>query len=70
MSFSTRVRLIALIALFGVRTYTQGAVAPVNDLPNPYRLVDEWVKMPEGRQFGASASIQVDRDGESMTASL
>ena len=68
MSFSARMRLVALIALFGVRAQTQGTVTPVNDLPNPYRLVDEWVKMPEGRQFGASASIQVDRDGKSMWA--
>ena len=46
MSFSARMRLVALIALFGVRAQTQGTGTPVNDLPNPYRLVDEWVKMP------------------------
>src|SRR5262249_60886986 len=28
-------------------------VAPTNSLPNPYRAIENWAKMPEGRIWGA-----------------
>jgi streptogramin lyase len=60
------ISVLAGIGLIGGRAYTQGTMAPVNDLPNPYRLIDDWAGLPEGRTWGASASIQVDRDGRSI----
>ncbi len=37
--------------------------APVNSLPNPYRSVENWARMPEGRTWGASAGVYVDPAG-------
>ncbi len=40
--------------------------APNNDLPNPYQSTDGWAKMPVGRHWGATSSIDVDPDGKSI----
>jgi 6-bladed beta-propeller len=67
MSTPGRLRFtcVALVALAGAQSYSQGGAQPVNDLPGPYQI-SEWGKMPDGRKWGASASIQVDRDGRSI----
>jgi sugar lactone lactonase YvrE len=57
------VALIALMAAGAV--YSQG-VAPNNSLPNPYRSIENWAKMPEGRTWGSTAGAWVDRDGASI----
>src|SRR5687768_4989285 len=42
------------------------AVKPVNDLPNPWRTIDNWGEGPAGRKFGAVSDIAIDRDGRSV----
>lgn len=42
------------------------AQAPVNDLPNPYRTVEGWARMPEGRTWGSTSAVAIDRDGVSI----
>ncbi len=37
--------------------------APTNDAPNPYRTVEGWAKLPEGRTWGSLSAVDVDRDG-------
>ena len=32
------------------------ATAQTNGMSNPYRMVDGWAKMPEGRQMGRLAA--------------
>ena len=39
---------------------------PTNDLPNPYRTIDNHFKMPEGRTWGATSAVDVDKDGSSI----
>ena len=61
---------VALLALtifagFGIRAQAQ-AVTPVNDRPNPYTTVENHFKMPEGRTWGATSAVEVDRDGRSI----
>src|SRR5688572_30488462 len=34
--------------------------------PNPYRTVEGWAKMPEGRTWGATSAVDIDRDGRSV----
>jgi len=34
--------------------------------PNPYRTVEGWAKMPEGRTWGATSAVDIDRDGMSI----
>ncbi len=40
--------------------------APPNSQPNPYRTVENWAKLPNGRIMGSSAAVEIDRDGESI----
>ena len=37
--------------------------APPNDLPNPYKLVPHWAQLPDGRMWGSTAGVDVDRNG-------
>lgn len=39
---------------------------PVNSLPNPYRTIENWAKMPEGRTWGSTSAVAIDRDGQSI----
>lgn len=39
---------------------------PINVLPNPYRAVENWLKVPPGRVWGASAAVKPARDGVSI----
>ena len=37
-------------------------------LPNPYRTVDGWAKLPDGRQMGAVGGVTMDSDGKHVWA--
>lgn len=39
---------------------------PTNSPPNPYRTVEGWARMPEGRTWGSTSAVEVDRDGRSI----
>lgn len=39
---------------------------PTNDLPNPYRTIEGWAKMPDGRVWGSTSAVDIDRDGKSI----
>jgi hypothetical protein len=39
-------------------------------LPNPYRLVDGWAKLAEGREIGAVGDLDLDPDGRHVWAIL
>ena len=36
---------------------------PINDLPNPYSSIDGWGKLPDGREWGSTAGVDIDPDG-------
>ena len=36
---------------------------PINDLPNPYSSIDGWGKLPGGREWGSTAGVDIDPDG-------
>ena len=38
--------------------------------PNPYRMVDDWVKLPGGRVIGAVGDATIDPDGQHVWAVL
>jgi hypothetical protein len=42
------------------------AQADPNAAPNPYRTVENWAKLPEGRTWGQVISADIDRDGKSV----
>ena len=41
----------------------QTAVQPTNSLPNPYQAVENWARLPEGRTWGSTSAVDIDRDG-------
>jgi streptogramin lyase len=57
---------LVVVALSGVRTHGQGAVQPTNDALNPYRSIEGWAKLPEGRTWGSTSAVDVDKDGKSI----
>ena len=57
---------IAGIAMFGGWLRAQDKPDP-NATPNPYRMLESWAQLPEGRQWGAPIGVEVDhRDGKSI----
>jgi sugar lactone lactonase YvrE len=36
--------------------------------PSPYRLVDDWAKLPDGRRMGAVGKVTMDPDGQHVWA--
>ncbi len=51
---------------WAVVVLAQPAGQPVNDRPNPYRAVDDWAKLPEGRAWGSTSAVDIDPDGASV----
>jgi DNA-binding beta-propeller fold protein YncE len=43
-------------------------VEPTNSSPNPYRTIENWAKLPEGRLWGSTAGVTVDRNGNIWVA--
>src|SRR5258708_28967857 len=67
MKFALGFAVVAAFAVSGDKSYAQGAPDP-NAAPNPYRLDEGWAKLPEGRKWGGTFGVSVDRDGKSMWA--
>ena len=63
-------RLLPVAALLTigapVTLAAQATMQPVNDLPNPYRTIEGWAKLPEGRSWGSTSAVAIDRDGRSV----
>ena len=34
--------------------------------PNPYRTVEGWAQLPEGRKWGSTSAVDIDKDGKSI----
>jgi sugar lactone lactonase YvrE len=62
-----RPALTFVAALAAVATLAaQSTVAPTNDAPNPYQTIEGWAKLPEGRTWGSTSAVEIDRDGKSI----
>jgi hypothetical protein len=62
-----RVRLmlgVAVVAAIAISAGRANAEDP-NAAPNPYRVVENWAKLPEGRVWGQAIGVDIDRDGTS-----
>ena len=80
ISVLVKISLIALIAgcvvLHGSSLQAQerggtaqtDRVQPVNSGSNPYRVIQNWAQDPEGRPWGGSNGVAIDRDGKSVWA--
>jgi len=66
-----------LFAMFGLALYAQEQARldppvptgpPTNSAPNPYRTVSGWFKLPEGRTFGSTGGVAIDKRGHIWVA--
>src|SRR5437879_12549643 len=53
-----------LISVFAL--LVQSDVQPTNSLPNPYQTIKDWAKLPEGRMWGSTSAVEIDKDGKSV----
>jgi streptogramin lyase len=44
----------------------QTAPTPTNDAPNLYQTIEGWAKLPEGRTWGSTSAVDIDKDGVSI----
>jgi sugar lactone lactonase YvrE len=60
---------VVWIALLPGDVYTQEDIPPVNSGANPYRVIRDWAQLTlEGRPWGGSNGVAIDRDGRSVWA--
>lgn len=59
-------KLVILVLAVSSPALAQPDMKPTNDLPNPYRTVEGWAKMPDGRTWGSTSAVAIDRDGQSV----
>jgi sugar lactone lactonase YvrE len=60
-----RALVVAAVAISGWRVFAQ-ATEPVNRGPNPYQTVEHYFKLPEGRAWGSTSAVEIDKDGRSI----
>ena len=58
--------LLGAVAAAAALSATGAYAQPANAAPNPYRTVEGWAKMPEGRTWGATSAVDVASDGRSI----
>jgi len=54
------------VALSGRMAYAQTNAQPTNSAANPYETVKDWAKLPEGRTWGSTSAVEIDKDGKSI----
>src|SRR5258705_7110644 len=66
--YPNRVGPTFVAALVAALTTSAGwaTAQPANAQANPYRTVEGWAKMPEGRAWGATSAVDVAPDGRSI----
>src|SRR5574341_1169614 len=57
---------LGALAALAAEAQAQAASQPTNDRPNPYQTVEGWAKMPEGRTWGSTSAVAIDKDGVSI----
>jgi sugar lactone lactonase YvrE len=58
--------IVAAVGLFAAKASMQADVKPTNDAPNPYQSIENYFKLPEGRTWGSTSAIDIDKDGRSI----
>src|SRR5439155_189368 len=56
----------AALGLFAANVSTQSDVKPTNDAPNPYQSIENYFKLPQGRTWGSTSAVEIDKDGKSI----
>ena len=56
--------LSAVLFPAAVGAQSSATMPPVNDRPNPYQTVVGWATLPEGRSWGSTSAVDIDKDGK------
>lgn len=72
MPSAGRARLLLVVAVAMVleappAAFAQADAAP-NSQPNPYRTIENWGKLPEGRTWGSTSAVDIGPDGSIWVA--
>src|SRR5271166_923029 len=63
----TFLAMSVIAAGFGGSGYAATSdTTPTNDAPNPYRTIEHWAKLPDGRKMGSTSAVDIDKDGKSV----
>src|SRR5579863_725693 len=54
-------KTVAILVALGASLLAQD-----NSKPNSYRTIENWAKLPEGRSWGSTSAVDIDRDGTSV----
>jgi sugar lactone lactonase YvrE len=54
-------KCLVILAALGASLLAQD-----NSKPNPYRTIENWAKLPDGRSWGSTSAVDIDRDGRSV----
>src|SRR3974390_1721541 len=57
---------VVIVCGLSALVFAQTDVKPTNSLPNPYETVSGWAKLPEGRTWGSTSAVEIDRDGKTI----
>ncbi|HEY1909483.1 MAG TPA: peptidyl-alpha-hydroxyglycine alpha-amidating lyase family protein [Vicinamibacterales bacterium] len=61
-----RQTFITLLMVAPVLAFAQDTNQPTNDAPNPYTTVKDYFKLPDGRTWGSTSAVDIDKDGTSI----
>jgi streptogramin lyase len=65
-----RIMKIVIVTLALVAAATSGlaqsTATPTNNLPNPYRTIANYFTLPDGREWGSTSAVEIDKDGRSI----
>ncbi|HWF13702.1 MAG TPA: peptidyl-alpha-hydroxyglycine alpha-amidating lyase family protein [Candidatus Acidoferrales bacterium] len=65
--FSSLALSLLLLSIVSGSAHAQASYSPPNDLPNPYRTISNWAKLPDGRKWGATSGVAIGPDGNIWT---
>jgi len=57
---------ILVAAVVAGPAYPQSTAAPTNDAPNPFKTIEGWAKLPEGRVWGSTSAVEIGKDGKTI----
>ena len=61
-----RQTLITLLLVVPLLASAQDAGQPTNGAPNNYNTIKDYFKLPEGRTWGSTSAVDIDKDGKSI----
>jgi sugar lactone lactonase YvrE len=57
---------VIVLATAALLLAPQAATPPTNDLPDPYQAGQNIFQLPEGRKWGSTSAVDIDKDGRSI----